>query len=299
MPRSPKLRNGAEIRKEMGRKGAAIVRRSVAIVKRIRLLPTILSPADVLTLGNGFCGLLAIVVLTGLMPVLQAPFFRFWPRLQDSPFLFAVLLITLGLVCDALDGIVARKFGGSRLGGDLDTLSDTITFVVVPSIMVMKCYGTAAPFPAFLTGSLVFIMGVLRLARFNTNPTETETLTFEGLPTPWCAITISLTILGGVSPRSGLPFITLLAFLMMSSFSYPKSRERIRYLPYLMIVSAIGVILLIWHFPAEQSRIVRTTLVLVALTVALFPFLFARRDRKQKREAARMARLEERNGQGE
>lgn len=278
----PALAGRLDVRGNALRLRGAIVRRV-----RFRRLRSIIGPADVLTLGNAFSGLLAIAVLTGVVNLYDPPFFpslaEVWPAVADDRFLLATLLIALGLTFDSMDGIVARKFGGSSLGGDLDTLADAVTFVVVPAIMVMEAYGDAMSFRAFLTGALIFIMGILRLARFNSNPVEGETKVFQGLPTPWCASTVALATLTGIPGRFALPLFVILAFLMMSSFAYPKARERVRYLTYFMIASAAVIVGLLFYFPNDQSRIVRTSFVLVALTVAIFPFLIARRERRARR----------------
>ena len=48
-----------------------------------------------------------------------------------------MLLLPLALVCDVLDGYVARldRSRQSRLGADLDSLADVISFGVAPAVL--------------------------------------------------------------------------------------------------------------------------------------------------------------------
>ena len=163
------------------------------------------------------------------------------------------------------------------MGGDLDTLSDTVTFVVTPAFMVFAKYGGEKPYGALLASGLVLVMGMLRLARFNSNPVEGSTVTFQGLPTPWCAITIALLILAGVPVAWALPLIVVLAFLMMSNVAYPKSRGKTTILALLMAAAALATVGAILFFPEDQPRVLRGSFTLVALAVAVLPFFYARR----------------------
>lgn len=281
LPRLPQLK--VRVHPRYTRFGRAIRGR----IPRLPRIRSVISPADVLTLGNGMAGFLAIAVLTGTVKLYEKPFFpnldQTFPGLGDDRFLLASILIAIGLVFDALDGIVARKFGGSRLGGDLDTLSDTITFVVTPAFMVFTKYGVDHPYQALLGSGLVLIMGMLRLARFNSNPTEGSTTTFQGLPTPWCAITIALLIMAGVTYTYALPIVVVLAFLMMSNVAYPKSRGKATALAIVMVLVALVTIGVILFFPEGQPGVLRGAFTLVMLAVATLPFFLAR-SRKLRRE---------------
>lgn len=228
-------------------------------------------------------GFLAIGTLTGAVTLYEPPFLpgldKVFPGIGDDRFLFATVLITIGLICDALDGIVARRFGGSRLGGDLDTLSDTISFVAAPAFMVFTYYGVDRPYPALLAAGLVLIMGMLRLARFNANPVEASTTTFQGLPTPWCAIAIALLVLAKIPGQYALPIVVVLAFLMMSNVAYPKSRGKTTILAMIMAGVALVTIGVILFFPANQPRVLLGSFTLVMLAVALLPLFFARQKK--------------------
>jgi CDP-diacylglycerol--serine O-phosphatidyltransferase len=287
IPRIPDMRTT--------RAGIRVRRIGHAVRGRIPRLPrirSVISAADLFTLTNGLAGFLAIAVLTNTVRLYEPPFFpglnAVFPGLapdgQDDRFLLASVLITIGLICDALDGIVARRFGSSRLGGDLDTLSDTITFVATPAFMVFAYYGEARTFPALLAAGLLLVMGMLRLARFNANPVESSTTTFQGLPTPWSAITIALLILARIPGQYALPIVVLLAFLNMSNVAYPKSRGRNVALALMMLGAALTTVVVILFFPDDQPRVLRASFTFVILAVALLPFFYAR-GRRERRQA--------------
>lgn len=297
VPRLPALRVPTLLDPRTTRAGIRVRRFGSAVRGRIPRLPrirSVISAADLLTLTNGLAGFLAIAVVTRTVVLYEPPFFpgleKIFPGLapggEDDRFLLASVLITIGGICDALDGIVARKFGSSRLGGDLDTLSDTITFVLTPAFMVFTYYGEGHEFQALLAAALVLTMGMLRLARFNANPVEAQTATFQGLPTPWSAITIALLILARIPYTFAVPLIVIIAFLNMSNVAYPKSRGRAVVFALLMAAAALVTVAVILFFPEDQPRVLRGSFTFVILAVALLPLFYAR-GRIRARRASR------------
>lgn len=238
---------------------------------------SVISPADTLTLTNALMGFLAIVTLAS-DPGRQA-----FGKYDDV--LFAACLIGIGMLADALDGIVARKWGSSSLGGDLDTLADATTFVIAPAFLVVHAYQAAFATRAVLVAGLVVLMGLMRLARFNANPVEGENTTFQGLPTPGCAAGIVVIVLAGVPARFALAMIAILALLMMSNVAYPKSRGSVVKLALFMVAAGafiIGGILLI---PERQNFFITVAFALASFVIAVAPFLLrVRQVRERRRE---------------
>jgi len=135
----------------------------------------------------------------------------------------AFLFILLGAGFDFFDGMTARALKVSgRMGVELDSLADVVTFGVAPSALLFVLFSevrypellyspfwfTVMPF----TGFLMAAFSALRLAKFNID--ERQHATFIGMPTPanaifWAALISScedyLT-----SPMFNAPF--LLAF---------------------------------------------------------------------------------------
>ncbi len=84
------------------------------------------TPADALTIGNASCGTVAIFLCLDYVATGNPRFF--W---------VAFFLLPVALVLDVLDGYVARlnKNRQSVLGGDLDSLSDVISFGVATAVL--------------------------------------------------------------------------------------------------------------------------------------------------------------------
>ena len=109
----------------------------------------------------------------------------------------AFLLLPLALVCDVLDGYVARldRTRQSALGADLDSLADVISFGVAPAAMGFAA-GMQGGWDAVV---LVYFVccGVSRLARFNVTA---ESLSgesgkvkyFEGTPIPTSVVIVGV-----------------------------------------------------------------------------------------------------------
>lgn len=103
----------------------------------------------------------------------------------------AFLLVLAAMVCDVLDGFLARwlKVDGP-LGVQLDSLADMVTFGVVPGAMMVHMLakvGIAPPALAYL-GFLIPLGSAWRLARFNI--TSYDHHDFVGLATPSATLLI-------------------------------------------------------------------------------------------------------------
>jgi len=139
--------------------------------------------ADALTIGNASCGSIAIFLCLDYLAT------------DSDRFLWiAFALLPLALICDVLDGYVARAQKGrqSVLGGDLDSLADVISFGVAPAVLGFTM-GLRGGWD-MLCLTYFIVCGVSRLARFNvTAATLTDDRTgkvkyFEGTPIPTSVI---------------------------------------------------------------------------------------------------------------
>jgi CDP-diacylglycerol---serine O-phosphatidyltransferase len=136
------------------------------------------APADALTIGNAACGTIAIFLCLDYLAEGRARFL--WT---------AFLLLPLALVCDVLDGYVARlNKRQSVLGADLDSLADVISFGVAPAVLGFTM-GLRGGWDMLVLTYFV-VCGVSRLARFNVTAAaladeETGKVKyFEGTPIP-------------------------------------------------------------------------------------------------------------------
>jgi CDP-diacylglycerol--serine O-phosphatidyltransferase len=137
------------------------------------------TPADALTIGNAACGTIAIFLCLDFLATGSGRYL--WS---------AFLLLPLALVCDFLDGYVARldRNRQSRLGADLDSLADVISFGVAPAVLGFTL-GMRGGWDMLVLTYFV-VCGVSRLARFNVTAealADSETgkvKYFEGTPIP-------------------------------------------------------------------------------------------------------------------
>ena len=155
---------------------------------------------NLITLGNAFCGVLALSkAIDALTLSANAPIV-FYEKMEAACF-----LVFLGMVFDALDGLVARMTGGgSEFGAQLDSFSDALTFGVVPAMLakVLVEHENSGGIPRlhFLAAVTFSLMAILRLVRFNLDPAprslqrEDDVKTFQGLPSPAAAGAVTSTI---------------------------------------------------------------------------------------------------------
>ena len=106
----------------------------------------------------------------------------------DGRYEFAIIAIIIAAVIDGLDGRIARLIKGtSKVGKELDSLTDMISFGVAPAfIMYFWKLNELGRF-GWLVCLIYVICVALRLARFNINtggePSWRDNF-FEGVPSP-------------------------------------------------------------------------------------------------------------------
>ena len=106
----------------------------------------------------------------------------------DGRFELAIIAIMFAALIDGLDGRIARLIKGtSKVGKELDSLTDMISFGVAPAfIMFFWKLNTLGRFGWLLC--LIYVICVaLRLARFNVNSGQDPSWKdnfFEGVPSP-------------------------------------------------------------------------------------------------------------------
>jgi CDP-diacylglycerol--serine O-phosphatidyltransferase len=110
--------------------------------------------------------------------------------LQKGNAEWCIYFLVLAAFADLLDGFVARKMNkNSALGVQLDSLSDVVSFGLVPGMIAFGILESAHPAMSwipFFAFSLT-IMAAFRLARFNVHAGESLPY-FTGLPVPACGL---------------------------------------------------------------------------------------------------------------
>lgn len=198
-----------------------------------------------LTAGNLFFGFLAI------LKCIQANY-ETDPSTVTEHYTHAVWFILFGVICDALDGRVARLGGRESLfGKEFDSIADIISFGVAPALMMifLVLTPTVEKYPVFLQiswliGFVYLLCAGVRLARFNvlTHPMLPPaerlkgTKDFLGLPVPAAAGMIASLVLVITSLETPSfdsrslallipPFMLAIAYLMVSNIPYPSFKD--------------------------------------------------------------------------
>lgn len=195
-------------------------------------LRRMLTLADLFTLLNGFFGLAAI-----LMAALDQVRFAF-------------MLILLGILLDGVDGGLTRiGYGGGRLGGKLDSLSDLVTFCVAPAVLFWTAMRSQPLLPGLdlpqaATAGIVlgasvfyFLAGLLRLARFDYLKGGERHDYFIGVTTPGGAVVAASLSLLGWDLTPSLVLLVVTGLLMTSRVRLPKLRDALA-IPTLLVLSA-------------------------------------------------------------
>ena len=153
-----------------------------------------------------------------------ATYSAFHHSYQDTFF-----FILLGALFDFFDGRMARALGVSgKLGLELDSLADCVTFGVAPSAMIFTLFNHVA-YPSFMgsefffrvmpfTAFLMAAFSAVRLAKFNLD--ERQHTEFIGMPTPANAIFWGALISSCEDWLTSPRFNALFLFLFMILFCW-------------------------------------------------------------------------------
>ncbi len=167
-----------------------ILRKKERLQQRFAL-KKLLKPADFITLLNVIFGLLSIIAATiGLLDI-------------------AAVILLAAVAADFFDGKVARwtKTAG-EFGKNLDSLADTVSFGVAPTIIGFSLVQSKLAVLAF---SIFLAAGILRLAKFNIMNLEGA---YIGMPVTWNGIIIPLAFIVGL-PALYYPYLYLLLSILM------------------------------------------------------------------------------------
>ena len=126
-----------------------------------------------LTIANLFCGIFAIVLAT------------------RKEFAVAGTCIVWGGIADVLDGRVARATNsGTRLGAELDSLVDAISFGFAPAMIMYFAVFNKENW-SWLLVFFYTTCACIRLARFNVEQAGRAKRYFHGLPSPAAGLTLA------------------------------------------------------------------------------------------------------------
>jgi CDP-diacylglycerol--serine O-phosphatidyltransferase len=180
----------------------------------------------------------------------------------------AARLVLLAAIADGLDGIVARRRGGTPVGEHLDSLADVASFAVAPAALVLAVLdGAGLGAGRTLLGvatvavpALFVAVAVVRLGLYNAFDTGTEYTT--GVQTTLAATILAAAVLAGARPPVLLAAAGGFCYLMLAPVTYPDLLDRDALV---MGVVQAGAVLA----PGALGRLFPTTLLVWALAYLL------------------------------
>ena len=212
-------------------------------------IPKLLKLKDYITLTGTTMGILALIcAVIGTRYFISLGFF----------------LVSISLGTDLLDGYVARKTGTvNKFGIELDSLSDSLTFGIAPSVLAFQAFKTGGLFDILLIiGCVCFALGaILRLARFNI--TTEDTPGYVGVPTPLSALLLI-----------GLYGAIYFYAFGLGGIDYPFPELALYLVPFLMII--IGWFNITTHIRfGEKGKIVYIVVLILAPLGPIFVIIGA------------------------
>lgn len=201
----------------------------------------------------------------------------------QGAFIWVVFWVIIAAAFDFFDGMSARLLNvPSKMGKELDSLADVVSFGVAPSIAVFILLRDYTAYPeSFIYiqsyipyfAFIIPVFSALRLAKFNID--DRQTTSFLGLPTPANAL-FWISYVYGIQDISAtnnailfltLGFIVALSLLMTSeipmfSFKLDKIKLKGNERPLFLIICTV-VFLSLWKI----SGLALTVLVYIVLSI--------------------------------
>jgi len=206
----------------------------------------------------------------------------------DTNYAMSVVAIGFAAILDTLDGRVARLIrGASKVGKELDSLTDVISFGVAPGfIMYFWTLNTIGKF-GWLFVLIYAVCCALRLARFNlTVIEENETWKvnfFEGVPSPAAAglvlspLILNLSGLIQIENYAVLSSVTILttSVLMVSKIpTYSLKRILIPRHLAIFLLLGIGIYVSLLIFYTFETLFFSATIYIILIPISYFHYKY-------------------------
>lgn len=175
----------------------------------------------------------------------------------------AAIAIFVAMIADGLDGRVARLTNTQTpFGAQYDSLSDMVAFGIAPALVIYSWSLFHLGKLGWLAAFLYTAGTALRLARFNTQVSDSgDRSDFQGLPCPSAAGIIAATVWLGSTYNVGGPILSIpvailtvmVAVLMVSTIRY-SSFKKVDFkgrVPFITVVLAVFIIAAIACQPPE------------------------------------------------
>ena len=211
----------------------------------------------------------------------------------DSKFELSIIAIISAALIDGLDGRIARLIKGtSKVGKELDSLTDAISFGVAPAfIMYFWSLNNLGKF-GWLLCLIYVVCVVLRLARFNINTNVESSWKdnfFEGVPSPAGGILVLMPLIFDLSELNIFNinynllvpiFFVVTSFLLISKFP-TYSLKKIVIPRSMTIFLLFGIVLFFGLLLIYTFKVIALS-ALIYLSLIPISFLHYQKIKKQK-----------------
>ena len=174
----------------------------------------------------------------------------------DEKFTLSIIAIIVAAIIDGLDGRIARLIQGtSKVGKELDSLTDVISFGVAPAFIMYFWKLNELGRIGWLICLIYVVCVALRLARFNVNSVKEPSWRdnfFEGVPSP----------AGGVIVL--MPLVYSLSEIQIFSINYDY------FVPILFVLVSILLISKVPTYALKKISVPRNMTIFLLLAVALY-----------------------------
>ena len=206
----------------------------------------------------------------------------------DANYIMSVIAIGFAAILDTLDGRVARLVRGtSKVGKELDSLTDVISFGVAPSFVMYFWSINEIGKIGWMLVLIYTVCCALRLARFNlTTIEETEMWKinfFQGVPSPAAAGLILLPLILNLSDLIKFEntaiisstIILITSILMVSNIpTYSLKRILIPRNLTIFLLLGIGVYISLLIFYTFQTLFLSGVIYVILIPISFFHFRY-------------------------
>jgi len=171
----------------------------------------------------------------------------------QNDFIKSGWLVAVSIVCDGLDGKLARLLDASSpFGKFFDTISDFFVFGIVPAVLAYMCELHKLKYWGVIIIVIYVFCGAFRLSRFmKKSVRSTKKKAFTGLPIPAAAGLVASFMIFNFSLWQQIfspilfGFVILAtSFLMVSQiqyFSFELKKIKSPFLPVILLLVALGI----------------------------------------------------------
>jgi CDP-diacylglycerol--serine O-phosphatidyltransferase len=168
----------------------------------------------------------------------------------DGRFDLGVYLLVVAILCDVLDGSIARLLGAtSEFGQEMDSFSDAVSFGVAPALLIYLAVLRPLGFWGLIVSLIYLLAGVTRLTRFVlTSDAHSKELRTTGAPIPVAASYLMAAVLmrDSMSVEAVSAVVLVMSVLMVSRIRLPSLKGKSA-VTAMMLVGIVNYLVMVFN----------------------------------------------------